>query len=227
MNTRQTILRKATKQQTVAPMTKRRKRRSPEEIKERLLTATRDEFKKSGYAATTAAIAQHADVTEGQLYRYFDSKKDLFREAVFKPLNKELADFGARYLADISNMTDRKERARLYITRLQEFINDHSELLMALAVAKPYQGEGTLHVSELGSLFSFFDLGAVLLESRKSKANPVNAKLMSKIIFATVLSSVMYKDWLFPEYEADSDEIVDAIGEYLIASVHANTGFEE
>lgn len=205
----------------------RRKRRSAAEIRERLLEAAQEEFKQSGYAATTAAIAQRADVTEGQLYRYFDSKTDLFRDAVFIPLNKELSEFGAGYLSDISSMDDKKERARLYITRLQEFINQHSEMLTALAVSKPYQRESTVHISELDSLFSFFDLGAVMLESRKGRDRLVNAKLMAKIIFATVLSSVMFKDWLFPESEASSEEVVEAIGDYLITSVHANTSLDE
>ena len=206
---------------------KRRKRRSASEIRGRLLAATQEEFKQYGYGATTAAIAHRADVTEGQLYRYFDSKKELFREAIFIPLNKQLSEFGARYLSDISNIADKKERARLYITGLQEFINEHSEMLMALTVSKPYQRESTVHVSELDSLFSFFDLGAVLLESRKGKDSPVNAKLMAKIIFATVLSSVMFKDWLFPEGETSSEEVVEAIGDYLITSVHANTSLGE
>ena len=209
------------------PSPKRRKRRSPEEIRERLLSATREEFKKFGYGATTSAIACRADVTEGQLYRYFASKKELFREAVFIPLNKQLADFGAHYLSSITTITDKKERARRYITGLQEFINQHSEMLMALAVSKPYQGDSTVHVSELDSLFTFFDLGAVMLESRKRKGHQVNAKLMAKIIFATVLSSVMFKDWLFPEDEESSEEVIEAIGEYLITSVHANTVLDD
>ena len=64
----------------------KRKRRSPEELKDRIIAAAGVEFRRGGYAkATTAAIAHRAKVTETQIFRYFDSKANLFREAIFKP----------------------------------------------------------------------------------------------------------------------------------------------
>jgi AcrR family transcriptional regulator len=66
----------------------RRKRRSPGELNARILKAAAAEFRRAGYiGATTAAIAQKADVTEAQLFRYFGSKSNLFREAIFRPLD--------------------------------------------------------------------------------------------------------------------------------------------
>ena len=72
---------------------KRRAKRSSEEIMQRLIAAAQDEFKRSGFmGATTAAIARKAEITEAQLFRYFSSKAELFREAVFEPLNRHFAD---------------------------------------------------------------------------------------------------------------------------------------
>src|SRR5215831_20773880 len=76
----------------------KRTKRSRAEVMERLLAGAREEFRRRGFAgATTAAIARNAAVTEAQLFRYFESKADLFREAVFEPLDKHFSEFNARY----------------------------------------------------------------------------------------------------------------------------------
>ena len=206
---------------------KRRKRRSPDEIKEKLLAAAKREFKKAGFGATSAAIATEADVTEGQLYRYFNSKQDLFRQAVFQPLNQDLSEFSAQYLSQVSLMADKKDRISLYISGLQEFIHNHSEIITVLAGAQYSGGEGLIPAKELDSLLSYFDLGTLMLESREGKNPEIAPKLMVKIIFSTVLSSAMFRDWLFPEDEADSGEVVDAIGNFLISGVYANEPVDE
>ena len=201
----------------------RRKKRSPTEIKERLLQATMEEFRKNGFSATTAAIADRADVTEGQLYRYFDSKTDLFREAVFKPLNKELSDFCVRYLSAIVAVTDRKERIRIYVRQLQDFVGQHSELMTALTAFRPADRENNIEVNELDSLSLYFDTGTIMLETRQHKNPLIKPRLMAKIIFSSVLSTVIFKDWLFSDGSESDDEVIDAIGEFLIGGIFAST----
>src|ERR1700754_4528227 len=72
----------------------RRKRRTAEDLRSRILLAAGEEFRRCGYAgATTAAIARQADVTEAHLFRYFASRAALFREAIFKPLDQQLSNF--------------------------------------------------------------------------------------------------------------------------------------
>src|SRR5215831_2266036 len=91
-------MRDVRKRRAVRPAGTKRAKRSSAEVMERLLTAAREEFRRRGFAgATTAAIARNAAVTEAQLFRYFESKSDLFREAVFEPLDKHFSEFNARY----------------------------------------------------------------------------------------------------------------------------------
>lgn len=57
-----------------------------------LLTAARDVFAASGFAAATIDdIVREARVTRGALYHHFGSKEEVFR-AVYEALEKELAD---------------------------------------------------------------------------------------------------------------------------------------
>jgi AcrR family transcriptional regulator len=71
----------------------KRAKRSSAVVMARVLEAAREEFKRRGFVgATTAVIARNAAVTEAQLFRYFDSKADLFQEAVFEPLDRHFSD---------------------------------------------------------------------------------------------------------------------------------------
>src|SRR5438067_10451835 len=103
----------------------RRRRRSPEELADRILAAAREEFKLHGLSgATTAAIARRADVTEAQLFRYFESKAELFREAVFAPLNRHLREF-LEGQSEPPESADYRPAASHYITELHRFLNDN------------------------------------------------------------------------------------------------------
>jgi TetR/AcrR family transcriptional regulator len=67
----------------------RRPRRSSAERRDEILDAARHVFLKSGYAgATVREIAAAADVNDAVLYRYFNTKEQLFEEAVAGPLEE-------------------------------------------------------------------------------------------------------------------------------------------
>ena len=206
----------------------RKKRRSSEEILEKLIGAAREEFKRCGFAgATTAAIARNAEVTEAQLFRYFESKADLFREAVFEPLNKHFSEFNARY-PNAEKEENIRERVRLYITELQQFLDEHSKLLLSLAVAQMFtagglQSAGGQGVEEIESLHHYFDRGAAMMNNRVEKNPRVDPKLLVRVSFAAVLGCVMFKDWIFPAGLASDDDIGTAIIDFVIDGINVNT----
>lgn len=206
----------------------KRKRRSSEEIMERLVSAAREEFKRCGFVgATTAAIARNAEVTEAQLFRYFDSKADLFREAVFDPLDKHFAEFSARHPTDKSSENVR-EQARLYITELQQFLDEHSKLMLSLVVAQLFtsgslqsvQGQGA---GEIESLRHYFERGAAMMSRRVAQDAKVDPKLLVRVSFAAVMGCVLFKDWIFPEGLASDAAIRSAIIDFVIDGISVNT----
>jgi len=138
----------------------RRKRRSPEDILNRILQAAAEEFKRYGFAgATTAAIARKADVTEAQLFRYFGSKSSLFRETIFKPLDWHLSNFVNEHLGELGKEANIRAMTTLYTTELQRFISKHSQMLTSLVVAQTYDSGSAHGVGEADSLRTFFDRG--------------------------------------------------------------------
>ena len=202
----------------------RRKRRSSQEIADRLIRAAGEEFKRRGYAgATTAAIARRAEVTEAQLFRTFVSKAELFREAVLLPLNTHFERFNLEHLSPPDVGGDRRENARRYITALQAFIEEHAQMLQALVQAQAYGSGDADGVGAVDGLGAYFDLGAAI-QSRRVTDPKVDPRLMVRVSFAAVLASVMFKDWLFPEGLASGEQIGDAVIDFVLDGINANAG---
>jgi AcrR family transcriptional regulator len=201
---------------TSAVGTSRRKRRSAEELRDRLTDAAEEEFRRSGFAgATTAAIARRAETTEAQLFRYFGSKADLFREAIFKPLNRHFQDFISRQVNDANSHEGDRAKSKRYIAELQRFLDSHSSMLISVVVAQMYTPATPHGVAEIDSVRSYFDIGTGLLAARKGRKSKVPPRLLSRVSFAAVLACVVFKDWLFPKGLATDAEIAAAITDFV------------
>lgn len=201
----------------------RRKRRSSEEVADRILEAAAEEFEIAGYAgATTAAIARRAEVTEAQIFRFYGSKQELFRAAIFKPLNRHLVAFHEANRVPLGDKQTMRDMARRYIGELQDFMAQHSRMFMSLIVASAYSPEATNPVSEMEGLRAYFEQGASVMTSRVGDNPAVDPKLMVRVSFVAVLASLMFKDWLFPAGMASDEKIREAIAEFVIDGIMAN-----
>jgi AcrR family transcriptional regulator len=191
----------------------------------RIVLAARDEFKRVGFAgATTAAIARKADVTEAQLFRYFGSKSNLFRETIFKPVDQHFLNFINTHLADIGDSTSNAEMTDLYATELQSFIREHSGMLGSLMMAQTYDS-GT-EQNGVNSLHGYFDHAATMMSRRLKGRAKVDPRLTVRVAFVAVLANVMFKNWIFPPGLASDAQITAAVNDFIKEGVHANLGFD-
>jgi AcrR family transcriptional regulator len=214
-------LRKAASEPAARPS--RRKRRSAREIRDLILEAAAREFEENGFSgATTAAIAQRAEVTEAQIFRLFATKADLFRAAIFQPLNRHFADFQARYRGGPPPGESTRDLARRYIDELQEFMAEHSGMLMSLIVANAYSPGAAQRIGEIDGLIDYFEQGRATMAERTMGKAAVPPELMVRVSFAAVLACVMFKDWLFPPGIASDAEIRKAIADFTIDGISAN-----
>lgn len=210
-------------QNAPTPAPARRKRRSPEELRDRILEAAVNEFESSGYAgATTAAIARKAETTEAQIFRLFESKADLFRAAIFAPLNRHFADFQARNVSGPLALPWRRELAERYIGELQDFIGEHSRMLMSLIVARAYGQGDTDGMGAIPGLEAYFSSGAATMRVHSGESPRVPPELMVRVSFAAVLGSLMFREWLFPEGLASEEAIRRAIADFTLDGISAN-----
>lgn len=200
----------------------RRTRRAPEEIRRLLLDSAAQEFESHGYrGATTAAIAQRAEATEAQLFRYFPSKKELFRAAIFEPLNRHFCEFTASTMGADDKAKSLREREQDYITELQAFMREHSRHLMSLIVAETHGGRDVDDFGAIPGLEEYFARGAAARRSRVQGKAQIAPELLVRVSFAAVMANVLFKDWLFPEGMASDDEIASAIIYFTINGISA------
>ncbi len=203
--------------------TTRRPRRTPGEIRERLLVAAREEFNRCGFAgARTAAIARRAEVTEAQLFRYYDSKTALFEDAVFEHLNQHFSEFNARNPVGDAATTDHRELERLYIREFQQFLGEHAGSLLSLVVAGTHTDDDVSGIAAIDSLRSYFERGATMMAERVGDDARVDPALMVRVSFAAVLGCVIFKDWLFHELPVSANAVDDAIMEFVLDGINAN-----
>jgi AcrR family transcriptional regulator len=189
----------------------------------RMLEAAAAEFKQNGYSgATTAAIARKAGVTEAQLFRYFDSKANLFREAVFRPMDEQLLEFTNRHVAEQDAKAGFHDNAADYIEALQKFLSEHAEVLTSLMVAQVYGSKEGQGLGAITGLAKYFERNTKVMQSRLMDTAKVDPKLMVRVSFAAVLACVMFKDWLFPPGLASEEDIKNAINDFVLEGLGAN-----
>jgi AcrR family transcriptional regulator len=202
----------------------RRARRSTNDILNRIVQAATEEFKRNGYTGTTTAqVARKADVTEAQLFRYFGSKSNLFRETIFKPIDRHFLNFINKHPPVRQPGTSARAMTTLYTTELQRFISEHSEMLTSLLVAQTYESPDQQAASGINSLRAYFDHGAAMMRARIEGKPRVNPDLLVRVTFVTVLASIMFKSWVFPGNLASDEEITSAINDFVMDGINANS----
>jgi AcrR family transcriptional regulator len=198
-------------------------RRSSRDIQNRIVQAATDEFKRSGYSgATTAVIARKADVSESQVFRYFGSKSNLFRETIFKPIDQHFLNFINKHPPPRVPGISTRDMTVLYATELQNFISEHSQMLTSLVVAQTYESEEAQGVSAINSLQAYFEHGASMMRARLRGKSRINPDVLVRVAFVTVLASIMFKSWIFPGNLATEDEITTAINDFILDGISAN-----
>jgi AcrR family transcriptional regulator len=203
----------------------KRTRRTRDDILSRIVQAAREEFKRSGFGgATTAAIARRADVTEAQLFRYFGSKANLFRETIFKPIDQHFMSFVNQHLPEMRKAGSLAEMIEQYATELQRFIRENSGLLASVVIAQTYESETAQ--TGINSLQTYFDRAASMMALRLKDRAKVDPRVSVRVVFGAVLASVMFREWMFPPGLANDEEVTAAVNDFIREGIHANLSFE-
>ena len=118
-----------------------RKRLSAEERKRSILEAARQEFTATGDVAgtTTKMIARRAGVSEAIIYRHWESKEDLYLEAVVEPLREIVAQTAEAVETWPESVTEeeRTARARNFFAATIEGMSESLPLLGLVLFGEP------------------------------------------------------------------------------------------
>lgn len=201
----------------------KRVRRTTEEIIDRMLGAAVAEFEEKGYAgATTAAIARRAAVAEALLFVHFGSKAQLFQDAIFKPLSKHFEGFLRDHPIAPHDPAVRRADSLEYIEQLQDFVSSNSQMLLSLVFAQCY-GPGSVDgLADVQGLHDYFAQAAARASLHLKEEPNVDPDLIARISFVSIMSCMLFQDWLFPNLDSRREEIRRAISLFVIDGLNAN-----
>lgn len=201
----------------------RAKRRTTEEVIDRIISAASDEFELYGYAgATTAAIARKAGVAEPLIFSNFGSKSNLFHASIFKPLNRHLKEFCATHW-DHTAKTEkmRRELTRKYILELERFIDQHSRKFISLFFEQTYYNtdNGLNNIEGIQDYLSY----ATSMQTTGKDGDPkIDHRIMARLSFATIFSCVIFREWIFPNDLASKDDVLLSLPDFIMDGLNAN-----
>lgn len=208
------------------PKQKRRKRRSTQDVIDKIIDAAFIEFGENGYSsATTAAIARRAEAAEALIFTHFGSKANLFRRAVFKPLDDHFSQFISTHMGIEGDEAQQIKESRKFVSDLAGFVRRHSGMFKSLVVNEAYAKDGDSS-SGLRGLQDYFDKMSALEEVRLAKRHRIPPRLISRISFAAILGCILFDDWLFPDGVAEGDEIHDALCDFIMEGLNINPGMQ-
>jgi AcrR family transcriptional regulator len=106
-----------------------------EQRKQHILEAARRAFSKRGDVAGTTIrdIAAEAGISEGIIYRHFESKEDLFFEAAIRPLHEAFA-LGEEKMAALVPELPGADRHKLAVAYYREMIEMLADLIPLLGL---------------------------------------------------------------------------------------------
>lgn len=204
---------------------KRRPRRKPEELHEKLVDAAVEEFARNGYAgARTAAIAQRAGVVEPLLFKYFGSKANLFQRAIFENLDRHYTRFVKEHVFDQDDPSKWAEQAIEYIGEQQDFLRKNSRMFMSLILHEAFDKHGVEGMDGLSGLQEFLDKMSAFADSRLDGRSDSDGKLVARISFGSLLACVLFGDWLFPKGIASEEQIRAAVVDFIMKGADINPG---
>ncbi|MDD4002724.1 MAG: TetR/AcrR family transcriptional regulator [Clostridia bacterium] len=144
-------------------------------IYDRILAAATDEFEQNGYQnAAIKSIAENSNVTVGNIYRYFPSKKILF-DAVVEDAYKKLPDMIEEIYEKENIKFNVKDLAKNIAASVMNIYNVYSKQILILF----YKSQGTRYSNFVNEITEFV---TKMLEKRLFPSPDDNDRIIAEII---------------------------------------------
>lgn len=182
-----------------------------------IMDAARDVFRDKGYdEALISDIALRSEMVEGSIYRYFDSKRDLFIKVIERWYHGMLSDYD-RQLTGISGT---RNRLRYMIWRHLTTVHEEPSLcrLMFELVRSGPEYKSTA-IFELNRQYTRRTLDIVRHGMQKGELRPgLDLGLVRDLIYGCV----EHRTWAYLRGEADfsPDALADQIVDLVLGGIH-------
>ena len=202
----------------------RKTRQKGDVARDKIVAAARELFAERGYARTTTRdIANRAQSSEVLLFRYFQSKANLFREAIVDPFDALLKTFLDAQMANpgpgpFAGSED-------FVGRLFGVFSEHRDILFTLISTRLYEtGAAEEQVNAVG----FKEYFQVAVERIEGELNTLGVKpivspeISSRISFVAVVATALFHDWIFSGTTIGRHDLVVALNRFIISGMAGN-----
>lgn len=199
----------------------RRRRRTREDVVQRIHDGARQLFAERGYGSTTTKeIARLADVSETLLFRYFGDKVTLFNEVVIAPFQQLMDAFVALH-PDPTGDFDRDAETRRFTRQVYELFETNEEMFRAL-LAGPARRSGEDLAPGLRGLAPFFNQSVDQVQRRYAVAGidpPIDLHIGVRLGFGMIAASVVLRDALFPDAPPEREALIKVLQQLVATSL--------
>jgi AcrR family transcriptional regulator len=177
-------------------------RRRPGQLREELLVTARESFRTSGYAGSSLRqIAAQAGTKQAMIYRYFDSKADLFEAAVLEPFANFLDELNEQWRDTDATKLSNDDLITGLTSQIYQFALTHRADLFTLLVASVFDDGAPSILPRFAELLRAMTNEG--LAQRKGRDwGPMDVETAIPIALTMMFSAAMLEDWFFPSGDA-------------------------
>jgi AcrR family transcriptional regulator len=190
----------------------RQHRRSPAELRTLILDAACAEFGANGYAATTNRdVAKRAGVALSVLYRHFETKADLFSEAVLEPFVRGMEQLGNDWLHQLSEPLEDERLMEVFIRDIHDNLAAHQHVLDQMLLGRGELPDAMLERIRVAfeKLITQLRLMTELEARRRGWMSTLGVDMSVRVLMAMMLGMSSYSWMLLPDgHRKSSDEDV-------------------
>ena len=194
----------------------RQHRRSPAELRRLILEAARAEFGANGYAATTNRdVARRAGVALSVLYRHFDTKADLFSEAVLEPFVRGFERLGNDWLRQLSEPLPDEDLMQVFIRDIHDNLAANQHALDQMLFGRSELPEAMVERIRVAfeKLITQLRLMTELEIRRRGWMSPVGVDMSMRVLMGMMLGMSSYSWLLLPGGQRGSggDDVIEGM----------------
>lgn len=196
----------------------RRARRTNVEVRSLILKAAQELFAERGYAKTTTRdIAKQARASEVLLFRYFNSKAELFEESISEPFDAFMRAIVQQRIAATPGQLAPADLGHDFTDALYRRLLTERQLILSLITMRAYETGAEDSADRPRGLHHYFaeaELSLAHMYESHGMRPKVDPALGARLAFATVVAAALLQDWLFDEVES-REAIAGALARFV------------
>lgn len=207
---------KADGNKTAGKKAERQHRRSPAELRTLILDAACVEFGANGYAGTTNRdVARRAGVALSVLYRHFETKADLFSEAVLEPFVRGMEQLGNDWLRQLSEPLEDERLMEVFIRDIHDNLAANQHVLDQMLFGRGELPDAMLERIRVAfeKLITQIRLMTELEARRRGWMSTLGIDMSMRVLMAMMLGMSSYSWMLLPDGQkgAGGEDVIEGM----------------